>query len=225
MKKLLEILEFWAKKPKFDDFFKYVYRLTVEENVKFTECMQDNTLEQFQELYRKWDGFEPKKDLVGLLDKKGRLLLQGFRQTVGTVVEEPPSIDVLVSSFEKQWHENDQLTVGARALSKHVHRSRNGWYELHDKDFVGPSVRKNQIAKELLQRMIENSIWFNVHSLPHNVVVFEIRVREGFGCRWDLEGEFRGFLEPMMKIYFHVEREGNSLSTYDGNIPQIGIKR
>lgn len=45
----------------------------------------------------------------------------------------------------------------------------------------------------------------NIHLLPHDVVVLEIRIESGFGCRWDLtQGIFRGFVEPYMENGYEV---------------------
>ena len=42
-------------------------------------------------------------------------------------------------------------------------------------------------------------MWINVHILPHNEIIVEIRVEEGYGARWKIDGEFRGFHEPQME--------------------------
>jgi len=34
--------------------------------------------------------------------------------------------------------------------------------------------------------------------LPGDLPIIEIRVKEGYGMRWQLDGFFRGFLEPQM---------------------------
>jgi hypothetical protein len=35
--------------------------------------------------------------------------------------------------------------------------------------------------------------------LPHNVSIIELRIKEGYGIRWETTGAFRGFLEPQME--------------------------
>jgi hypothetical protein len=52
---------------------------------------------------------------------------------------------------------------------------------------------------QVLHRILTNASWQNCHTLPHSEFVFEMRVPEGFGCRWTLDASlFRGFLEPHM---------------------------
>jgi hypothetical protein len=160
--------------------------------------MDDHTVDKLRELFTKLNQLHGSNLGTCLLPAE-RLMLQGMRYTVGTVIQSPPPWEILVGAFEKPWHPKDPLTIGARALSKHIHRSKSGWYGVAESEYTGTTAQKNLVARKVLDKLIENSIWFNVHSLPHAVIVFEIRVLEGFGCRWAVEGEFRGFLEPMMK--------------------------
>jgi hypothetical protein len=192
-------LIFWEEsRPTFETFFEFIFHLSLESNAAFTEFMDDHTAEKLRELYDKYHDCKESILNIDLLVEE-RLLLQGLRCTVGTSIQSPPPWEILISAFERPWHPKDSLTIGARALSKHIHRSKNGWYGVLESEYTGTTAQKNLVAKKLLDKLIENSIWFNVHSLPHSVVVFEIRVQQGFGCRWAVEGEFRGFLEPMMK--------------------------
>lgn len=65
-------------------------------------------------------------------------------------------------------------------------------------------------------KVFNHASWRNLHWLPHQVLVYEVRVREGYGMRWaqdrggaqqgeeggthaDTPWLFRGFLEPMME--------------------------
>jgi hypothetical protein len=51
----------------------------------------------------------------------------------------------------------------------------------------------------VLNRILEDATWINIHSLPHDIKVLEVRTREGYGARWFQNPlEFRGFLEPQM---------------------------
>jgi hypothetical protein len=43
-----------------------------------------------------------------------------------------------------------------------------------------------------------SSTWINIHGLPHNIAIVELRITEGYGIRWETTGAFRGFLEPQM---------------------------
>ena len=84
-------------------------------------------------------------------------------------------------------------------MTKHCHRPVNAtdsyWVNMNGGDEV-----KNSKALPVLHRMLANCTWMNCHTLPHSELVFELRVREGYGCRWGLDGSlFRGFLEPHME--------------------------
>jgi len=71
----------------------------------------------------------------------------------------------------------------------------------------------NEKALALFWKVTNGATWQNLHWLPHQVLVYEIRVSEGYGMRWSQdqsnrevgeEGEnqpwaFRGFVEPMME--------------------------
>jgi len=55
-------------------------------------------------------------------------------------------------------------------------------------------------------KVFRNAVWLNVHLLPHDVIVYEIRESQGYGARWIINNpsfenglEFRGFLEPQME--------------------------
>ena len=84
------------------------------------------------------------------------------------------------------------LTVGARALQKHAHRSSEGFWG----DGTGSESKRNDDAKRIITQIIEECEWINVHTLPHSEYVVEIRIRIGYGIRWTTAGVFRGFLEP-----------------------------
>ena len=90
------------------------------------------------------------------------------------------------------------LTVGARALAKHCERSRDGWWGdgLH-----GTEAEKNARADRKLVDILAQPAWANVHALPHDVLVYEVRNEAGYGARWECAPpfRFRGFLEPQME--------------------------
>ncbi|CAI5475373.1 unnamed protein product [Closterium sp. Yama58-4] len=93
--------------------------------------------------------------------------------------------------FNRSW----VYEVGARALSKHWHRGRDNFWG----DASGPDARKNQHALHCLTSLLDGATWMNVHALPHDLPVFEVRGSEGYGARWSADGlQFRGFLEPQM---------------------------
>eukprot|EP00762_Andalucia_godoyi_P006926 ANDGO_08262.mRNA.1 hypothetical protein len=104
------------------------------------------------------------------------------------------------------------LTVAGRALSKHAHRDASTafWGVIR-----GPASAVSNAAEGVLRRILGAPAWFNLHKLPHDESVFEIRDPGGYGARWVIlpsvqdpadvaqltacsTVSFRGFLEPPM---------------------------
>ncbi|KAJ8520025.1 hypothetical protein ONZ45_g3065 [Pleurotus djamor] len=181
-------------------------------------------------------------------------LSHGLAYTVGSALGSiPPSTEECLEAFTLP--NKAGLTAGARAWSKHAHRSYgdeavppdvsssaeeptdaktakkkkkmelpSGWWGRPS----GPVKDINERALELFWRIMNNATWRNLHWLPHQVLVYEARVEEGYGMRWsqdrashaegtdagtngkeetaevkvEVEGRpwiFRGFVEPMME--------------------------
>ena len=87
------------------------------------------------------------------------------------------------------------MTVGARALMKHAHRSSEGFWGV----VKGTETEKNEMAEGIARSIIDEAIWVNAHILPHSEHIIECRNEKGYGIRWTIKGEFRGFLEPQME--------------------------
>lgn len=123
----------------------------------------------------------------------GVYMLLGLRRTAGSVPILPPPRAALLDSFEQPHRPGQVLTVGARALTKHCHRCSAGWWGANR----GSEAAKNEWARGVVARLLDNCVWINSHMLPHEVPVLEVRVAEGYGARWLADGsQFRGFLEP-----------------------------
>ncbi|ESW22447.1 hypothetical protein PHAVU_005G154600 [Phaseolus vulgaris] len=124
--------------------------------------------------------------------------LLGLMQTTGTISDAlPPPISTLLASSNFPCNPNENgLTYGARALAKHACRSIGSyWGSLNGND-----SNKNMLAKDAINRLIAHCCWLNVHTVPPHGVVFEIRVADGYGARWNEDGsKFIGFLEPYMQ--------------------------
>ncbi|KAF8869070.1 hypothetical protein BD779DRAFT_1589539 [Infundibulicybe gibba] len=164
-------------------------------------------------------------------------LSHGLAYTVGSALgSTPPSQEECLAAF--QVPNKAGLTMGARAWSKHAHRSQpaadeeseesranrkresDGWWGTPS----GPVAVINERALTLFWKVQNNATWRNLHWLPHQILVYEARVSEGYGMRWsrdesaphpDSESDsfgrddvvtvgqrpwqFRGFVEPMME--------------------------
>ncbi|KIK94132.1 hypothetical protein PAXRUDRAFT_61710, partial [Paxillus rubicundulus Ve08.2h10] len=152
-------------------------------------------------------------------------VLHGLAYTVGSALgSDPPTREECFSAFTAVPGKS-RLTAGAKALAKHAHRSgvgggeSAGWW---GKQPTGPVVGINERAVLLFATVMDRATWRNLHWLPHQVLVYEVRVEGGYGMRWSQDrsrggGEtggddagitrgvvdalpwmFRGFVEPMM---------------------------
>jgi len=107
----------------------------------------------------------------------------GFRRTVGTQEIKWPTAHELLKSFnrphtqlsveERQRLKSvSKLTVGARALQKHSHRSSDGFWG----NPTGTEDKKNEQAKEVARKILAECVWINVHTILKNEILVEARV-------------------------------------------------
>ena len=178
-------------------------------NLKTFYLLDEEPKETFLKLEEVWpslkafeisDSQYKTKVVTSFIEKlgvKGLLVLLGVRHTVGSTENFPPDKTVLIKSFNKKHNPNANLTVGARALSKHVHRDHSaGWWG----ELKGSEEEKNEQSLKVLFRILNDAAWINIHSIAGELKVLEVRCSEGYGARWTCDGkQFRGFLEPQMK--------------------------
>ncbi|XP_077981712.1 uncharacterized protein LOC144436733 [Glandiceps talaboti] len=165
--------------------------------------MMETLVSKLQGLKTLWDNWSRSEQtfhvrhLLKDIGKRGILDLLGMRKTVGTVDIFPPSKSTLLNSFNKPNKESSKLTVGARALAKHCHRDEtSSWWGTAK----GGEDAKNKHASEIVLKILDDTSWINIHALPHDVHVIEVRQSAGYGARWTADGSmFRGFLEPQME--------------------------
>jgi hypothetical protein len=126
----------------------------------------------------------------------GLLLLLGQRRTSASLTDEraiPPTDAELLTSANRRHHPNDELTVAARALAKHAHRSPDRFWG----EATGPTAARNVHAAGVLTRILAGRTWWNVFGHFTHDTVFEARLPSGHGARWGHAGTaFVGFLEP-----------------------------
>ena len=126
----------------------------------------------------------------------GLLLLLGQRRTPASLTAAragPPPRAGLLASAAAPHNPADGLTVAARALTKHVHRTPGAFWGT-----VGGTVAgKNAAARAILERILAEQTWWNVFGHFQHGVVYEARVPSGHGARWARGGAtFVGFLGP-----------------------------
>lgn len=126
----------------------------------------------------------------------GLLLLMGQRRTPASLTDEtgiPPTDAELWASATARHSPNDALTVVARALAKHCHRSTEAFWGTA----TGPTAARNAHAEAVLRQILDGRTWWNVFGHFAHETVFEARLPTGHGARWGEGGEkFIGFLEP-----------------------------
>ncbi|KDQ55495.1 hypothetical protein JAAARDRAFT_37510 [Jaapia argillacea MUCL 33604] len=131
-------------------------------------------------------------------------LSHGLAYTTGSALgSHPPSVEQCHVAFLVP--NRVGLTAGARAWTKHFHRSQGpiaaspgdddvtakesekkrkekseGWWGIAK----GSVSSLNELAEKLFWRVMDGASWRNLHWLPHFVLVYEVRVPEGYGMRW-----------------------------------------
>jgi len=125
--------------------------------------------------------------------------LLGMRSTIGSIVTTTaatttafpiPDVDVLIAACREP-HKNKpnngkspQLSVCARARSKHAHR---GAVDQFFGEVRGGVKLQNKVSEEIVCRLLRDAVWMNVHQFGGTVEpVLEVRVQEGYGARWSL---------------------------------------
>lgn len=86
-----------------------------------------------------------------------------------SAAELPPPVETLYKSFTAPHRKRGvptRLTVGARALTKHCHRSSDGWW---GGEIKGSDSIKCEAAVAVLQKILRNAYWINIHALPVSV--------------------------------------------------------
>ncbi|KAI7852781.1 hypothetical protein BDC45DRAFT_512531 [Circinella umbellata] len=155
----------------------------------------------------------PEQFLFNILAREDWRIFLHIRTTTGGNVFNamPPSLSECIEAFAQVYEKPNakprrygqpyQLSVGAKALSKHWHRDRE---ELFWGICTGTEKKKNEHANQILIKILDDPVWINLHSLPHDRIVYEIRQNQGYGVRWTVDEKgaswhFRGFLEPQME--------------------------
>ncbi|KAF8184797.1 hypothetical protein BJ912DRAFT_812026, partial [Pholiota molesta] len=117
-------------------------------------------------------------------------LTHGLAYTTGSALgSTPPALATCLAAYLVP--NRAKLTAGARAWAKHSHRSAPPPGEEGATDRAartrsagGPVAVINEQALALFWKVMNGATWRNLHWLPHRVLVYEVRVAEGYGMRW-----------------------------------------
>lgn len=127
---------------------------------------------------------------------RGIMTLLGFRITSGSCVDIIFSKEELLRMFNLTYQKLNRqsqtnISLGGRAVSKHYDRKKDPFWFCK-----GTEQERNNKANEIFFNLLDECIWINVHFLPNQNKVLEIRNRLGYGMRWNYAGNFRGLIEP-----------------------------
>lgn len=124
------------------------------------------------------------------------LAIMGQRFTESSHTDEtalPPEKQTLIQSGKTPY--NNEITVARRSWEKHLGRGHTDFWGA----MKGDNTRKEKQVRQLVEHIIDNASWWNVfHHYKHGPV-YEIRIPNGNGIRWNKEGTVLiGFLEPFL---------------------------
>ena len=150
-------------------------------------------------------------DFFVALQPRGILTCLGVRRTNSSIDEElPPEKNQLILQFnrlhtvltDEQLCGNSNppiLTVGARAIQKHMMRANGAfWGPLFGKS----DKKRNDQANKKIRELFARITWINVLTLSRataDQIIVEVRQSEGFGARWDVNYPFKGLIEPQIE--------------------------
>ena len=91
------------------------------------------------------------------------------------------------------------LTVGARAIQKHLTRANGAfWGPLFGKS----DKKRNEQADRKIRELFSRITWINLLTLSRTTadqIIVEVRQSEGFGARWEVNYPFKGLIEPQIE--------------------------
>ena len=133
-----------------------------------------------------------------LFNSRDLLTFFGVRKTTGSIDDYIPLDKILlINKFKELNNPKSTLTQGAKALCKHSDRSISDQFWPTQ---GGKEKDKNENAEKMLNLFLNECVWINIHLLPHQLIIIELRIDKGYGIRWQAnDGVFRGFLEPQME--------------------------
>ncbi|MFC4818325.1 MULTISPECIES: hypothetical protein [unclassified Flavobacterium] len=158
------------------------------------------TIAQFRKLYaQQHDVDDFSRDYAKLLMEMPfihwlAIMGQRFTESSATDVSAlPPSRETLIKSCAVAY--NNEITVARRAWEKHLGRGHTDFWGT----MKGNNYKKEKQVRELVAHIIDNASWWNVFYHYKHGWVYEIRIPNGNGIRWNREGtELIGFLEPFI---------------------------
>ncbi|VDM04072.1 unnamed protein product [Schistocephalus solidus] len=105
--------------------------------------------------------------LLGIVGKRGMLDLLQMRKTVGSRNVFPFTREEIIESGKELHHRFAELTLAGRAVAKHAVRdSTKAWWG----ECTGTEEEKNARGQVLIERVLDEALWINIHGLPVSIV-------------------------------------------------------
>lgn len=124
------------------------------------------------------------------------LLILGQRLTSASVTDEngiPPLKETLLASC--QLHFNQEIRCARRAWEKHLSRGFTDFWGT----MKGNNQEKETVVFERINYVMQHATWWNIFCHYKHGYVYEIRIDNGNGIRWNQNGtKLIGFLEPFL---------------------------
>ena len=172
--------------PKYQEEIKIDFSETVNQ---FKSVLDTNG--EGEELYRQI------AHLLEITAFQQLLLILGQRLTSASVTDEngiPPLREILLASCEQPF--NQEISCARRAWEKHLSRGYTDFWGT----MKGNNQEKEALVFQKINYVIENATWWNIFGHYKHGYVYEIRIDNGNGIRWNQEGtKLIGFLEPFLE--------------------------
>ena len=125
------------------------------------------------------------------------LLILGQRLTSASLTDEngiPPLKETLLASCQQPF--NQEISCARRAWEKHLSRGYTDFWGMRK----GNNQEKETIVFQKINYVIEHASWWNIFGHYKHGYVYEIRMDNGNGIRWNQDGtKLIGFLEPFLE--------------------------
>ncbi|KAJ6228574.1 RNA-binding asch domain protein [Anaeramoeba flamelloides] len=148
-------------------------------------CVKELFPPNLQVLYKSFQ-----KPFLSIKEKKRLKEIQ--TKSTKTIIIKGKPVEVPLRQTKRKSFKT--LTVGARALAKHCHRSGENWWIKGT--MRGKMEFQNEVALGCLDRVVKNVVWINIHSITlektRDIKLFEIRTLEGYGARWVINKRTNG---------------------------------
>lgn len=209
LKIICRLFELWIRKEKFPVRFQLVDGINVndisnERLIYYSHILHDKVMLLSRIIDVDADLFYSSLIFIyETLQIEGFLLLLGFRLTNKSFFLFPPNRNKLVHEFNRQYNDSSNITIGARAVSKHSDRNKNN-INIYWGKVKGTEDERNVYSNKICLDILAKCMWVNMFCLSDNCKLLEVRNSLGYGLRWEFHEErifFKGLVEPTLNTH------------------------